>query len=209
MQRILILAPHTDDGEISCGGSIVRFLEEGKDVFYIAFSGAEASVREGLPKDILRKEVIKATAILGIKPENLIVLKYQVRKFTYSRQEILEDIIRFRDEINPDLVFTPILDDLHQDHKVIAEEGLRAFKQISIVGYEQPWNNITFNTRFFIPLEKQHIDKKVEALMAYESQRYRTYLNEEYVRSLAKVRGTQIGIEFAESFDLMRWIYNS
>ncbi len=40
-QRILVLAPHTDDGEFGCGGSIAKFIEAGKEVFYAAFSTAE------------------------------------------------------------------------------------------------------------------------------------------------------------------------
>ena len=57
MEKILILAPHTDDGELGCGGSIARFIEEGKDVYYVAFSTAEESVEHGLPKNILEIEV--------------------------------------------------------------------------------------------------------------------------------------------------------
>lgn len=56
-KTILVLAPHTDDGELGCGGSIVRFLEEGKEVYYVAFSTAEDSVPEGFPKNILEMEV--------------------------------------------------------------------------------------------------------------------------------------------------------
>ncbi|MBT7289512.1 MAG: PIG-L family deacetylase, partial [Chloroflexi bacterium] len=59
--RILVLAPHTDDGEFGCGGSISRWLNEKKEIYYIAFSSAEKSVPQGMPKDILKVEVKKAT----------------------------------------------------------------------------------------------------------------------------------------------------
>ena len=55
-KNILVLAPHTDDGEFGCGGSIAKFLEDGDNVYYIAFSTAKKSVPEGLPQDILEKE---------------------------------------------------------------------------------------------------------------------------------------------------------
>jgi len=55
--RILVLAPHTDDGEFGCGGSIARFIEEKKEVFYVAFSAVEELVPPNFPRDILRKEV--------------------------------------------------------------------------------------------------------------------------------------------------------
>ncbi len=45
-QKILVLAPHTDDGELGCGGTIVRLIDEGQDVYYVAFSICEESVPE-------------------------------------------------------------------------------------------------------------------------------------------------------------------
>jgi predicted nucleic acid-binding protein len=83
---------------------------------------------------------------------------------------------------------------------------LRAFKKCTIFGYEQPWNNITFDTTAFIRLEERHIAKKVEALNCYESQKDRIYLNEEFIRSLARTRGVQINSRYAEAFEVIRWI---
>ena len=68
--RILILSPHTDDGEYGCGGSIARFVLEGKDVFYVAFSTAEKSVPSEYPRDILRSEVKEATRVLNNRGES-------------------------------------------------------------------------------------------------------------------------------------------
>ena len=76
IEKILILAPHTDDGELGCGGSIARFIEEGKNVFYAAFSTAEQSVEPELPNNILEIEVKAATNKLGIKRGNLFPLLY-------------------------------------------------------------------------------------------------------------------------------------
>ncbi len=205
-KRILVLAPHTDDGEFGCGGSIAKFLEEGSEVWYVAFSCAEESVPEHLPKNILEVEVKKATAILGIKPENLIILRYPVRKLNYYRQEILEDMVRINREIQPDLVFTPSKYDVHQDHYTVTQEALRAFKFTSILGYELPWNNYIFETTCFIHLEERHVLKKLESLKCYRSQIGRKYANEEYIKGLALTRGVQVGGHFAETFNLLRWI---
>jgi hypothetical protein len=88
----------------------------------------------------------------------------------------------------------------------VAIEGMRAFKQTSILAYELPWNNITFNTQAFIKLERKHVEKKVHALDAYNSQKKRSYLNSDFIFSLAKTRGVQINAEFAEAFEVIRWI---
>ena len=206
MERILILAPHTDDGEFGCGGSIAKLIEEGKEVFYVAFSTAEESIPSGYPENILEIEVKEATKILGIPSSNLIIYGFQVRKLNYVRQEILEELVKMKKEIKPDLVFMPSSNDLHQDHYTIAMEGMRAFKQVSILGYEVPWNNITFHTQAFIKLDKRHIGNKIEALKAYKSQSYKNYATEDFILSLAKTRGVQIGAEYAETFEVIRWI---
>ena len=203
-QNILILAPHTDDGELGLGGSINHFIEQGKNVVYAAFSTAEKSVPEGFPKDILKTEVKRATAELGIHKDNLLIYNYEVRKLNYVRQEILEELIRIRQSMNFDLVFIPSLHDIHQDHTTIAQEGLRAFKNTTLLGYELIWNNLTFNTQCFIKLEEKHIQAKVNALKMYESQGFRDYLSEEFIFSLARARGVQVGCKYAEAFEVVR-----
>lgn len=206
INRIIIISPHTDDGEFGCGGTITRFIEEGKEVFYLAFSSAEKSVPPGMPKDILKKEVKEATALLGIKPENLILFNYEVRNFPSHRQEILEDMIKLNKKIKPELLLIPSPNDTHQDHQIIANEGFRAFKKTPILGYEIPWNNLTFNTNCFVFFEERHLEKKIRALKSYISQLGRDYVDEDFIRSLAKTRGVQIGTKYAEVFEVIRWV---
>jgi N-acetylglucosamine malate deacetylase 1 len=205
-KNILILAPHTDDGEFGCGGSIAKFLAQGSNVYYIAFSTAKESVPDGLPQNILEKEVKEATKRLGIKPENLIIYGFQVRKLNYIRQDILEELVKLKKKINPDLVFIPSPNDLHQDHATVAMEGMRAFKQTTILAYEVPWNNLTFNNQCFIKLTEKHVKQKVYALDAYNSQKTRIYAREDFIVSLAKTRGVQVSTEYAETFEVIRWI---
>jgi LmbE family N-acetylglucosaminyl deacetylase len=205
-KNILVLAPHTDDGELGCGGTIARFLQEGANVYYAAFSTAQESVPSGFDKDILKTEVRAATKVLGIPEKQLFVYDFQVRKLNYVRQEILEELIQLRKKINFDLVLMPSLKDLHQDHKTIAEEGLRAFKQTNIWCYELIWNNLSFNTQCFVKLESKHIEKKVEALQEYRSQASRDYMSREFIFALAKTRGVQIGSSYAEAFEVIRLI---
>ncbi|MFW6275721.1 MAG: PIG-L deacetylase family protein [bacterium] len=205
-KNILILAPHTDDGEFGCGGAIAKFIEEGSNVIYVAFSTAKKSVPEGLPQDILEKEVKIATKRLGIKPENLIIYGFEVRRLNYVRQDVLEELVKLKKTINPDLVFMPSPNDLHQDHTTVAMEGLRAFKHTSILAYELPWNNLVFENQCFVKLNERYVKQKIYALDAYNSQKTRSYAKEDFIMSLAKTRGVQINSAYAESFEVIRWI---
>lgn len=204
--RVLVLAPHTDDGEFGCGGTIARFVETGEEIFYVAFSDCKQSLPPGWSSDALLHEWAAATRQLGIPKQNLINFAYPVRRFNEHRQSILEDLVKLNRELKPNMVLMPCVDDLHQDHQAIAAEGLRAFKHSSIMSYEVPWNNIVFEARGFICLQKEHVEAKCRAIAEYVSQRDRSYCNPEFVRSLAITRGVQIGVPFAEAFQVTRFV---
>ncbi len=205
-QKILVLAPHTDDGELGCGGSIAKFCAEGKEVYYAAFCLCSKSLPASLPANTLELECRKATAILGIPASNLILFNYEVRNLPGFRQQVLEKLLQLNTNINPDLVLLPAASDIHQDHQVIHQEGMRAFKNVTFAGYELPWNNFSFHTNFFIRLSKTELDKKVESLKSYQSQSHRNYMQEDFTRSLAKVRGVQANAAYAEVFEIYKWI---
>ncbi|MHA6250724.1 PIG-L deacetylase family protein [Oceanobacillus sp. CAU 1775] len=206
-KRILILAPHTDDGELGCGASINKWISQGKEVFYYAFSAAEESVPPGFPKDALRKEVINATKKLGINiEENVKIDRYPVRKLSEYRQEILEKLVKLNQKFKPDLVLLPSQNDIHQDHQIISNEGLRAFKNKSILAYELPWNNLTFGNVCFSILDEKDVRAKYDALQCYNTQKHREYLSEDYIYSWAKFRGTQVKKDYAECFEVLRLI---
>ena len=204
--RVLVLAPHTDDGELGCGGTISRMVEEGREVYYAAFSTAAESVPPPFPPDILEKEVRQGTKVLGIPAANLLVYKYKVRHLPHMRQEILEELVRMKREIDPGTVFLPSAQDLHQDHQTVHIEGLRAFKTVTVLGYELPWNNLSFDYRHFCVLTREHVQTKIAALRCYQSQQHRPYTQEEFIWSWARTRGGQIMVEYAEAFDVLRWI---
>jgi LmbE family N-acetylglucosaminyl deacetylase len=203
-ERVLVLAPHTDDGEFGCGGTMARLVEAGADVRYVAFSTATKSLPEGFPPDTLAREVREATAELGIPEERLTVHDFEVRTFPQRRQEILELLIALWDDWRPDAVLQPSHHDVHQDHQVVAQEGLRAFKRTTILGYEIPWNNFNFDYQAYFALERSHLERKVAALSRYASQQHRRYADSEYIWNIARTHGINVNRDFAEVFQVYR-----
>ena len=204
--RVLVLAPHTDDGELGLGATISKMLRNGDDVFYVAFSTCKESVPKGLDEDTLKKELLQSMNHFGVKSNNVFILDYKVRHFSDERQKILDDMIKLNREIKPDLVFIPSLNDIHQDHITIAKEGIRAFKKSSVLGYELPWNNLTFNNQTFSIVEKEDMDKKFECLSQYVSQKNRDYFQKEFIYGNCITHGIQVGVKYAEVFENYRWI---
>jgi LmbE family N-acetylglucosaminyl deacetylase len=185
---------------------MARLVAAGCEVRYVAFSIATRSLPPGFPPDTLAREVAEATAELGIPAESLTVHDFDVRTFPERRQDILELLVALWEEWEPDVVFQPSLHDVHQDHRTVAEEGLRAFKRTTILGYEIPWNNFDFEYQWYVALEQGHVDLKVAALGRYASQHHRRYANAEYVRNLARMHGVNVNREFAEVFQVYRVI---
>lgn len=205
-RKILVLAPHTDDGELGCGGTIARFAGEKREVHYAAFSDCKKSLAAGLPADTLEKECKTALQQLGMHASKLLMYDFEVRDFSQKRQEILEELVSLNKYIQPNLVLIPSANDMHQDHQVIHNEALRAFKNSSILGYELPWNQSSFQSRYFINFPKEILDKKVKSIQSYKSQEHRNYMQEDFIRSLAKVRGIQCNSEYAEAFEVYKLI---
>lgn len=205
-KKALILAPHTDDGELGCGATISKLLRLGCEVHYVAFSSCRDSLPEGWEPDTLIHEMYDATNVLGIPKENVRCLDFKVRRFESSRQEILDSMIHLGREIKPDVVFSPSIHDIHQDHATIAAECLRAFKKQTILQYEVPWNNYSFDNQVFNSVCEEDVAKKIAAVASYRSQENRDYANGDFIRSLLVVHGVQIGAKYAEVFEVPRLI---
>ena len=207
IDRVLVLAPHTDDAELGCGGTIAKFIDQGIDIYVAVFSTAKESLPPNSPADTLKKEFLNGMAILGVQPARISVFDYPVRRLNDHRQDILENLVSLGRSISPGMVLSPSGADVHQDHQVLFAEAVRAFKRITLWGYELPWNHIVFAAQAFVTLEAKHVEKKWEALRAYQSQLElnRRYFSNEYIEALARVRGAQIGVEFSEAFDVTRF----
>ena len=192
--KILILSPHADDLELSMGGTVKYLTDLGCNILSVVFSPCFASNTGGL-----YQYLHEAYKILGITESKL--LRYEVRKFTYSRQEILEDLAKIRQEFNPDIVYLPSSKDLHQDHEVIHKEGLRAFENRTVLGY-----SLKSEGNFYIPLDITHIEAKIKASNCYIGQSYKHYFGEDYLKAQAMINGSKCNAKFAESFEIIKMI---
>jgi len=194
--RVLALSPHTDDAELGAGGTLSKLKRAGANITIFSFSA---------PREVNKKEFEASTALLDAN--SIEIFDFETRRFLSSRQDILQLLYDYDQENSPDLVLTPSTNDLHQDHQVVTEEAMRAFKSSTILGYELPWNNIHFDQNCFVKLEHADIEMKLEMLGKYESQiGRRDYFEEDYLRGLLRTRGVQIGSQFAEGFEVIRLV---
>jgi len=208
-KKVLILSPHSDDAELGAGSYIAKLIEEKYEIFWVVFSTARESVPIELPPNILSDEFMSVAEELDLRRNQFIIYNYNVRKLHEKRQDVLENLVGIGNNFKPDIVIGPSLNDYHQDHQVVANEMIRAFKtKCSIICYELPWNNVKFASQMFVKLEERHIKKKLSLLKKYKSQmiKNRFYFDKEFIIGNARVKGTCISCKYAESFEVVRWV---
>lgn len=202
--RIIAFAPHTDDIELGCGATISKYIEEGCEIKYVAFSMCEEWVPKEFPEDILFYEATKAAKSLGVKGENIHIYKFRATELWKVRDKIFDIMFELNKSFAPNMIFCHSKKDLHQDHSSVALECERVFKSSTILGYEMPWNNTEFKSNCHIKVNAKDIENKIKALNFYESQKYKNYIDEDFIWSLAKIRGVQIQEKYAEAFEVVR-----
>jgi len=195
-KKILALSPHTDDIELGCGGTLARLSRQNSDIKVLVFS-------QTMNKPEITDEFKESMKILKIKHE---IFNFPIRDFPENRQAILE-ILYLESLKDYDLVFCPSSFDTHQDHEVIRQEAFRAFKTTSMLGYKLDWNNREFRKDMFVELNTSDVLFKNKMLDCYKSQSFRPYFQNEYSYKNAMMTGVQIKKEFAEAFEVIRWIF--
>ena len=202
-EKVLMLAAHPDD-ETNCAGTLHKFCREGVKVDLVVFSDCQQDSEENdLDPAHLIAENINSAQIIGINLENVKwFIDHKVRYFQETRQDICDQMFDLNKRLKPDLVIVPNTTDLHQDHCVIRDEARRAFRQCSIFGYESIRAPLGSGNLCFLELSYDDYAAKEKALRSYTTQGHR--LDIEARMGLCRIRGSQIGCEYAEAFEVIR-----
>jgi LmbE family N-acetylglucosaminyl deacetylase len=196
MERILFLGAHPDDFEAGAGGFFAKAAGSGKECFNLVFSDcSEQKGNEGIVQ-----EFHESMKTLGIEKDSFELMNLPNTKLPENAAKVREAMERLRDKFNPDTVFVHDPDNLHQDHKCVAEQALRVFKTQAVLFYQDMKSTPHFMPNVFAQLTKEQLEKKVRALDCYKTQIRRYYHDMEFVRATARVHGKRINAEFAEGF---------
>ncbi len=223
---ILAVGIHPDDVELSCSGTLLKHIKEGKSVAILDLTKGELGTRGDAKTRVIEAE--NAAKILGVKSRTYLDLKDGFfENNEYSLRLIIEQIRKFK----PEIVLCNALNDRHPDHgkaaKLTADacfySGLSKIKT-ALDGIEQEcWRpkavyhyiqDYALQPDFVIDVT-EFIEKKTEAIMAFRSQFYSPESNEpetpisgiefmESVKAKMRVHGRPAGFEFAEGFNCSR-----
>ena len=198
VKRVLCLGAHSDDIEIGCGGTILRMIEEAKNVefYWLVFSSN--------PKRAEEAERSAKAFLRGVRRKTIIVKSFRDGFLPYIGAPVKEIFEEIKTTFSPDLVFTHFRDDLHQDHRLICELTWNTFRNHFILEYEIPkYDADLCSPNFFVPLSNSQARKKVNGLLKYfGTQRNKQWFSEDLFYSLMRVRSIEIAGEtkYAEGF---------
>jgi LmbE family N-acetylglucosaminyl deacetylase len=196
--QILCLGSHSDDIEIGCGGTILRFAEEyPRSVFHwVVFSAA--GVREAEARHAASLFVEKA------RLRGPIIKTFRDGFMPFAGAEVKDVFEELKKSVSPDVIFTHNSKDAHQDHRLIAELTWNTFRNHLILEYEIPkYDGDIGQPNVFVPLPADGAQKKVRNIMeAFQSQHTKQWFREDTFLSLMRLRGMECNAPsgYAEAF---------
>jgi LmbE family N-acetylglucosaminyl deacetylase len=198
--NILAIGAHPDDIEFGCGGTLIKYVATGHNIFlFVASDGSY-----GGEPEVRVREQTEALKFLGAK--ELFWGNFKDTELQDSRELILkiEEIVL---KVNPDIVLLNYPEDVHQDHRALAQAGVSATRYIKeVLFYEVPTTQ-HFEPDIFVDIEGV-LEKKGWLLQLHGSQVNKTRVKNltivESAQSCANFRGFQGRVKFAEGFKALR-----
>lgn len=219
-KKILVIAPHPDDEVLGCGGTILKYGQQGNEVFLCIVTKAYTpDWSEEFIKN-RSKEIKTANGILGIKQTFLLELP-TVKLDTVPQKDLNESILKVINKVKPEIIYLPHGGDINKDHRLVFEAGLVAARPSNktsikkIICYETLSETAEGRVlKEFIPAIYENINKqfkkKVAAMKIYKSEikKFPHPRSLEMMEIQAKRRGAEAGFNLAEAFMLIREINN-
>lgn len=220
--KILIIAPHPDDEVLGCGGTIKKYAKQGNEVYLCIVTKAYIpDWTEDFIKN-RRKETERVANVLGIK--KVIFLGLPTVKLDTLPQKELNDLLsKTIGKIKPGIVFIPFGADINKDHRLVSESALVAlrpkpgfsvkkvfyYEVLSETEWARPAQKIqdVFIPNFYEDISKC-LEYKLKAMECYKTElkKYPHPRSLEIIKALAQKRGSEVGIKYAEAFQLIRLI---
>jgi LmbE family N-acetylglucosaminyl deacetylase len=211
-RHALVLSPHTDDSIIGAGALLYKLAQQGCEIEYHVFTKCDDTlIGTKYQKGEIAREDKAAAKTLGVK--KCIYHDFVNKHLPDSRQEILDIIYEHRKDPDLDLIIAPYSGDLHQDHKAVAEEALRAATRhrVTLVQYRIEGTSRDFNPNIYVPLTEEEVNVKMKALSCYKTQfdLRDQWFSIENFKAIMRTDGIYINKEFAEAFILVRgtWLF--
>jgi bacillithiol biosynthesis deacetylase BshB1 len=226
---VLAIAAHPDDIEMTCAGTVLSLVAQGKTVAGVDLTRGELGTR-GTPEIRLRESEEGARLMHLAARENLGFRDAFFRNDEEHQLAVISIIRKYR----PEIVLTNAVDDRHPDHGRAAElvvqscfyAGLRQIKTVGADGQPQEAHRPKFVYHFiqdrsltpdFVVDITPYWEGKIAAIKAYQSQFFnpnstepQSYISGEpfmkFLEARTREHGHMIGAEFGEGYTTKRML---
>lgn len=216
--NVLVIAPHSDDDVLGCGGTVRRVIEAGGKVTVLVATVGDVQFYHS-KKTVLAntrvEEFHNALDVLGVQDGRVLYMNQEQRLHMMPIVDLISEFDKVIREVKPTAVFIPY-PSFHQDHKTVFDAAFAALRptphtdHIRLVAmYEYPfivWStHDSSKNRFYIDITEQ-LDHKVRAMSQHKSQLRPSaeLISLETIALWAARRGLEIGVKYAESFEMLR-----
>ena len=221
-EKLLVIAPHSDDEVLGCGGLISKIKKEGGKVFVLIFNLGFEKNDTKESQDKRKQEIKEAMNALKVDDYHLVHEKADDNRDLdaeplHSLIEVIESTSNVSlEKISPTIVAIPTIFSHHQDHVHVHNACIAALRPIStpissvVLSYDAPehsrWSvSGIFEPNLFVEIDDV-IDKKIEAFYKYQSQIRLHARNRDSILNQAKYRGQEVGKNLCEAFYVHRFI---
>lgn len=198
-KRILFIGAHPDDIDLGCG-AFLHHVTPYSEVRCITLSG---NYENPELKNVVQ-EHFASLSVLGVPRDQIIVEKFETRRFPQQRQEVLEYLFQQRQAFKPHIVFVHTRADIHQDHNVVTEEALRAYRGTTLLGFDVVRSSYGFFPHFLVEVNEQDVRAKLDALANYKTYADKYYFDPTLLRATMVRHGALAKRPYAEGFDVLR-----
>ena len=198
-KRILVLGAHPDDIELGMGGTLWKIRQE--KIELTVFSSAD-----NVNGSKIEDEFWRSMYHYGITLRTCLYQDIQTMEFYKFEDFIKNRLFYTREHFKPDIIFCPSPNSDNSDHAVVGKCVLNVFQEQSILYYEDIRGGRNHKPQAYVKLTSDEFMQKQKVLEFYQTQNKRKYFGSEPISSMAQFRGTQIGTNYAESFEIGRLV---
>lgn len=206
--NVLAIGAHFDDVELGCGGALAKHVQNGDHVVVFIATNSEFCSQDGTvlrSRDVAMKEAENASKIIGY---HLICGDIPTFYLEYA-ERVNKELVRIIEENKVDLVYTHWNHDIHHDHRNLSLSTLHAARHVKrVLMYHSNFyiSEEPFHRNFYIDISNTW-EIKEKAVRAYQSEIQRVGVDWlTYFRQEACNNGLEIGVKYAEAFQMVKWI---
>ncbi|MDX1761037.1 MAG: PIG-L deacetylase family protein [Christiangramia sp.] len=221
MKRVIVISAHPDDEVLGAGGAILKHVADGDEVFWLITTNI--STDQGFSEERVfsrQKEIESVEEQLGIT--RTFLLNYPTMTLSSSSLiKMVPKISEVFNEVKPEVIYCVNRSDAHSDHRITFDAVLACTKSfrypyikkvlmyecLSETEFAPALPEKVFFPNYFIDISK-YMDKKLEVMQVYASEvgEHPFPRSNRNIKALAVFRGASVGVEYAEAFQLIKYI---